>query len=174
MYIVHNIIIIIIHTCSVQILLITVPLFHLVRYLRFFILLGKLPEHINQLVHWGGQQTNRSLVGRLVRSAGVAVSGDKVLGSVEARGQLARVFDVDILLESREIIALFLRNVIGESVPELVEGGEEVGGRGSHLFELVEQVLDLLFWWLAVLEIHGVLRLDGSLPSDARHGPFRP
>lgn len=137
--------------CSVQILLITVPLFHLIRHLRLLILLGKLPKHIDQLVHWGGQQTNRSLVGRLVRSAGVAVSGDKVLGGVEARGQLARVFDVDILLESREIIAFFLRDVVRESVPELVEGGEEVGGRGSHLLELVEEILDLLFWWLAVL-----------------------
>lgn len=74
----------------------------------------------------------------------MALGGNKVLGGVEASGELARVVGVDVLLKSGQVVVLLLLDVLREIAPKLVEGRAELGVLGSHLLELVEEVLDLL------------------------------
>jgi hypothetical protein len=73
----------------------------------------------------------------------MAAGGHKLLGALEAPGQLPRLLGGESLLELREVLFLLAPDVLAQVGEELVEGGQEVRVPRREGLELVQLLFGL-------------------------------
>ena len=107
----------------------------------------KLAEQVRNMVKWSHQQTHSSLERRSLSCRWMTARRDEHLGAFERSGQgftiLCRFWRLQCFLQDRQIVTLFLFDVLRQIRHQVLYGWEEVRVGSAKILELLELLLDL-------------------------------
>jgi len=108
----------------------------------------KLAEQVRNMVKWSHQQTHSSLERRSLSCGWMTARRDEHLGAFERSGQgftiLCRFRRLQCFLQDRQIVTLFLFDVLRQIRHQVLYGWEEVRVGSAKILELLELLLHLI------------------------------